>query len=473
MPAAQRPYNLDAAFERTVVQLACSNRKFYNRVGKHVEPEMLSGTKNSPCQIAMRACHNIARDLGQGPGSAVAVCQRVRTMHEHGEVTLDEVFEVLDYTSPPDGDPPDEEVISNELAQILRDRAQRLAVLELTEATIKGGDVGKAAAAVAAAQEIGKSSTAAGSRLGSNSFAAIAGLRLVDRLPTGVRELDAHLLGGLSRGQLGFWAARSGGGKSMALIQQAVMGLRKGMLVGLVTLELPVEIQEARVMARLTKVPVSMIQDGEVTRAQQVFESIAAAKKFGTLYTEAFTPLETTPAMIESWVAQVEQLEGRKMDLLVIDYADKLSSGVQSKNSSSYSDMGIVYERLRIFAEKRKMWVWTASQVRRAGKGGHGHEIIDLDDIADSANKARVSDVVITINPQDDGDQLLFYIAKNRTGTSGLKVGPLPHAFAIASIVPPDDDLGYEDAAIAGGPEFVDYLNAALVEHAVVEGPDP
>lgn len=155
----QRPYELDAAFERTVVQLACASRDFYARAAKYVDPELLSGTKNSAPQTAMRACHAIARETGKGPGSSVAVCQRVRTMHERGEVTLDEVLDVLEYTTP-DGELMDEETVINELSHVLRDRAQRLAVMELTEATIRGGDVQRAAAAVAATEEIGKPSSA-------------------------------------------------------------------------------------------------------------------------------------------------------------------------------------------------------------------------------------------------------------------------------------------------------------------------
>jgi hypothetical protein len=59
-----------------------------------------------------------------------------------------------------------------------------------------------------------------------------------------------------------------------------------------------------------------------------------------------------------------------------------------------------------------------------------------LEDVADSSNKVRVADKVVTVNPSEDQTECLFFVAKNRTGAARVKVGPLPCNFACGMVAP-------------------------------------
>ena len=62
-------------------------------------------------------------------------------------------------------------------------------------------------------------------------------------------------------------------------------------------------------------------------------------------------------------------------------------------------------------------------------------------------HKVPVSDLVQTLNVRDDGEQIMFYVAKNRTGKSRQQIGPLPHEFECGRIAPVlrDEDLEDDD----------------------------
>jgi hypothetical protein len=89
---------------------------------------------------------------------------------------------------------------------------------------------------------------------------------------------------------------------------------------------------------------------------------------------------------------------------------------------------------LRIHADTRKTWTWTASQMVRRGKGDK-KRVADIDDGADSQGKVRVADLVITLNPREDATLMEWFVPKFRLGRSMTRVGPLPVDFAHGSMV--------------------------------------
>ena len=142
----------------------------------------------------------------------------------------------------------------------------------------------------------------------------------------------------------------------------------------------------------------------------------------------------------------------------MVDYADKMTADI--KDRSSYKIMEYVYEHLRIFVHENQKWGWTASQASRADKYQKKH--VDLEHVADSINKVRVADLVVTLN-LDEEDEMKFYVAKNRTGRSRQTVGPLPTEFEIGCIVPlsptsPTELLAGETEKALGQRTFLDDL---------------
>lgn len=216
---------------------------------------------------------------------------------------------------------------------------------------------------------------------------------------------------------------------SIFLSHQTAVAMRGGYRVALATLELPEALIIARLKANLLGMTIDEILNGSLTKAEKEFATLAP--QLGLCVVKEFAPKATTINHIFSWVKEVETDEGAPIDLLVVDYADKLGTG--RSDESTYTTGGTVFEGLRHYAVERDIWCWTASQPKRMTKG---QKRIELDDVADSMNKVRVADVVLTVNPKDDGDQLLYYLAKNRMGKTGQSVGPLPQEFEFGRVAP-------------------------------------
>jgi hypothetical protein len=163
--------------------------------------------------------------------------------------------------------------------------------------------------------------------------------------------------------------------------------------------------------------------------------------KMGACWVKDFTPKVTTVQDTLDWVDSCEQKDGEKIDLLVTDYADKFGFGKDTKSSDTYTGGGVVFEALRTDAVDNNRWDWTASQSQ--GRDKKNTKRIDIEHVADSMNKVRVADLVMTLNIHDEGQSLLYYIAKNRLGEGRQSIGPLPQDWRhgrTASIVRGFDD---------------------------------
>lgn len=458
------PYPFAPQFEHAFVVALCGSAKLYALVGTAIEVDALSGDKFGPPQLLTRACNAIFKEIGRGPDSHVVVMQRIRSWHDDGLISMDQTNAAVDYLTGYDGELPETETLANEVARVIKQRMHHDAMLQMHEVYAGNRRPEDVRQTLELAESLGKVDTDLGVVMGKGSFNEIARLRSLDRLPTGVIELDAHTGGGLPRGQQMFYLAAPGGGKSIALSSQAAFGLRRRLLVGEVTLELPAGVILARVKANLTGIPINSIMSGDTNRCEELLEQMQPS--LGTFYVKHFTAYTTTNAHIEDWVKSIEDREGMKMDLLVVDYADKLGvpAASEKRNSAEYHAMRVIYERFRIHAHERQAWMVTASQPTRAHKG---RLLLDLDHCADSQHKVRIADQVISINPRDEGETNLFYVAKNRTGASQMKVGPIPHEYHLGRIAPIDASLDVLAAIDPNSPELEQAWEAAQVEQAL------
>lgn len=419
------PYNLAPAFERAVVYYACSKPRFYGRVAYAVDPDLLTA---DPAKLLMKAAQAVAKDQnGKGPAASNVVVQRIRRWVDEGQILyedLDAAGRLLD-DAEDFGLPPMDDVIT-ELAPVVRRRVQWQALQKGYDEFAKRSDEFDGTMdLIAKAKRLGQEDVSGGVRINADAFDAIEQLRNVDFLPFAIPELDRQL-GGLQRGCIGLAIGGSGDGKSMFLSHVAAQSMLAGLHVIYATLELPEAVVLSRIFANLTGRPINAILDGQMEQARA---DIAALSLTGEV--RFFTPQATTVGDIRDWWREREDIEGRKVDLVVVDYADKMSAG-GGRDESTYTAGRVITEGLRMLAVDNKNWVWTASQAKGgAGKDKKKGGRIDLKDTADSQHKVRVADLVITLNASEDGEEMEWYVAKNRLGRSRFAVGPLPVDFAV------------------------------------------
>lgn len=427
----EAPYNLDPGFERAVVWSACSSQKFYGRIGYALNPELLG---LPPAKLALEGARAIAQDAGVGPGSTLVLLQRLRNWQAEGKVKHADIVAVCElFDDAEDYGVPSEDLMIAELVPMLQQRMRDQAVMAAMADFGQKGDLQRTIDIETKAQRLGQVDTSLGIIVGEDAFADVQSLSQLERLPTGVPELDHSLDGGLQRAGLGMVIAESGGGKSIFLSHMGGWSTLNGLVVCQATLELPRPIVLARTIACMTNIPINAILDPQGTGMKDAKDKLAAmGAGVGTCIVQDFPAQGTTMADIDAWVSECEQHLGRKVDLLVVDYIDKMTATGVKKDVGSYEMGKHTAEQMRAFADSKRIFCWTGCQATRNKKGKR----LDLSDAADSMNKPRIADLVLTLNPEEEGEMMRFFVAKHRTGRSRFEVGPLPTDFVVGRIAP-------------------------------------
>jgi RecA/RadA recombinase len=450
------PYNFAPRFERAVVYLACGDLRFYGLAGHQIDPKALSTPVH---KLAVEAAQAIARDIGHGPGSSLLVVQRLSRWRADGKVAHEDVLAVDDLME--EGDAAhatlNVEGILNELIPVLRQRMQDAATRNLIDATAKNDDEGIAQVEeqLSRARSLGKVENSLGTKVSSHSFEEITRARYMDRLPFGVAELDVLLDGGTPRGTLTVVLGDQKSGKSMFSSHVTASAQLRRQFCAYASLEVPRHAILARLKANLTGVPINTLLNGDTAQAKQVMAEIE--DRLGPCYVKNFPAKATTVQHLRQWVADLETAEGRKLDLLVVDYLDKLKPPkTMDKEGSSYAGTGNVFEEVRVWAEQSGFWCFSPTQSQGRGrdrgkhKGGQENtgstrDVLDMGDEADSVEKSRVADLFLTLNPRDEGRSILFYVAGYRHGVSRRATPPIPVDFTCGRIAPVDLTAGGGD----------------------------
>lgn len=408
------PYTLDPDFERAVIAYLVRDRRFYGAVRGGV---VSSCFPTREAQTIVEACAKCFTETGEGPGSSVVVAQQLRQMSlEDGKITLDDTLLSLGYLEDClDQDlPPMEKVMGVFLPQ-LRERMRGDALRD----ALMGLDSTELRRRLERIDQLGFVDTSLGSKLGAASFREMDST-LTEKLPTGMPRLDDYLEGGVPRKSLYVLLGGANSGKSTGLGQMAGANLREGGLVLYGTNELPVSMVKAKIFADLTNIPFKRILAGQTKEAAERYA--AMMDRLGSLYVKELDTGLTTPADIDDWRKEVEDAEGRKVDLVAIDYADRMGDG-STGDRSDYVVMRNVYNGLVAIAKDNSIVVATASQTKELKRG---QKFAKLGDMADSRHKGRIATVVVSLNYFPEEQEFWLYLCKQKMGASDVELGPIP-----------------------------------------------
>jgi hypothetical protein len=437
MPATAVPYAFTSDFERQLAVAACSRPKLYGRGIHKLDVECL---QDPTAKLILTACKVIHGERKKGPESALVVIQRLRAWVGEGRVTSEELATAHDVVSAvEDATAISDESILGELVPVLKRRLRSEALQDTIKAAKDKKSLDKNIETLKEIETLGNADSADnGTAVTPAIFGELDKLAQLERFGFGVDEFDAAMSGGLWRGGQGMFVGGAGDGKSVSLNHIAGLGWQRGFLVGVVTLEISTQLWVTRTIASVMQTPIDDILTSPYIRPKMTKCIDDLNAKGGKVVVVDMPAMITTPNDITAWVERVEAVEGRKLDILIVDYIDKVSAdgskGSSEGKGGTYHAGLMTMETLRLYCARRNIWNWTASQSRRKEKD---KKIRDLDDTADSLHKVRVADLVITLNSTDDGagnTSLTYFIAKNRLGQSRKAVGPWPTNFACARL---------------------------------------
>jgi hypothetical protein len=215
--------------------------------------------------------------------------------------------------------------------------------------------------------------------------------------------------GGLGKGELGVFVAPAGIGKSWGLINIGAHALKKGQTVLHYTLEL----NAAYVGLRYDSVVTGIANQNLKHHLEDVKQAVE--KLPGNLIIKYYP---TKTCSVTGLRGHIEKciLQGKKPDLIVVDYADLLKGNGAEKRHELES----IYEDLRGLAGEYDVPVWTASQANRSALE---EDVIDASKVAESYGKVMVADFIISLSRKLE-DKLAgtgrWHVIKNRFGPDGI-----------------------------------------------------
>ncbi|MDE7439176.1 MAG: replicative DNA helicase [Clostridia bacterium] len=268
-------------------------------------------------------------------------------------------------------------------------------------------------------------------------------------LSTGFTRLD-RLTNGLQKSDLIVLAARPGMGKTslaMNIVENAA--LRCDAVCAVFSLEMP-EVQIIqRLLCSFANVSMADALAGKLTANdwRKLVKASDALKKSRINIDDSS---RVTPMEILSKCRRIKSRNNGKLDLVMIDYIQLMSSGKESSEQNRTQEVAAITRELKIMAKELNVPVIALSQLRRIQSGEP-----QLSDLRESGAIEQDADIVMFISRPDVNvpeEELVkknikkgmadLIVAKHRNG--GLDRIPLRFKGELTKFVNPDPEQGYE-----------------------------
>lgn len=224
-------------------------------------------------------------------------------------------------------------------------------------------------------------------------------------IPTGFKELDKMMCGGLVAPELTIVGARPGKGKSAFLLTASMNAARAGFHVGYVSLEMSAVQLGQRALAATSLVSISRQRTGELNEKdwERMNDGLVELSESGIcdrlhIYEGYGLTIEKLSNIARHAVQRGE------MDVLVLDYIQLLRT--TEKTNAEYERLGSISKSLKQLALALNIPILTAAQVRRQSaddtkKGGRAPT---LDELRGSGDLEQDADNVLLIHSPDNPD---------------------------------------------------------------------
>lgn len=252
------------------------------------------------------------------------------------------------------------------------------------------------------------------------------------KLTTGFTKLDHYLNdGGPSKKEVLCYAANTGVGKSIALVNSAVANIKKSQKI----LHFSLEMSDRKTAQRYASCFANIKINEHKKHRDSLTDKLSKIKSTyaGDLVIYEFPPDEISVNEIYQTTDSLQRLHNWKPDVIVIDYLECMLSRRKSDNENDYLKQKNISTQIRGLAKNLDVLVLTATQTNREPGAGKDSKKKDdfapagLNRLAESYGKSMPMDYVVTINQSKDEykseiPKLRLFIAKNRNGKKEVSV---------------------------------------------------
>lgn len=243
-----------------------------------------------------------------------------------------------------------------------------------------------------------------------------------DPIATSWPHLNEAIGGGPGRKEMLVLAAAPNVGKTWTLINIGVAAVNRGLFVVHYTLEMSQELSTHRYYAALTGINHQEISGNP----QRIIEANRRLRENnGRFLVKEFPPRQARVVDIRDHLLSVEAQTGRKVDMVIVDYADLCapkSGGRGDADQVHRHVLSNIYTDLRAIAVGKGLAMVTATQTNR---GAVNKDVITISDLAECFDKAAHADIIIGLCQTEDEqrmNRMRFHIAKNRNQRKGDEI---------------------------------------------------
>jgi len=236
-------------------------------------------------------------------------------------------------------------------------------------------------------------------------------------LPTGIVGIDNLLKGGLGIGELGVVLAPTGTGKTTLLTKFANTAYNLGYNV----VQIFFEDNPGNIKRKHYTIWTDIAPDQQPEFKDEVKTKVeeAQAKSKGSLKLLKLASDNVTVSEIKNKIRKMNSEIGKKVDLLVLDYVDCISSD-KSTNGEEWKGEGSVMRSLESMTGEFEMAIWTATQGNRESISS---EVVTGDQMGGSIKKAQIAHVILSIGKtleQKEHNLATLTLLKSRIGKDGV-----------------------------------------------------
>lgn len=235
-------------------------------------------------------------------------------------------------------------------------------------------------------------------------------------IPTGINGVDSALKGGLGRGELGVVLAPTGTGKTTLLTLFSNTAYNNDFNV----LQIFFEDNPINIKKKHFTIWSGIEPDEQPERKEEVKELVEKVRE-RTKGTLSVMKLPSDSISISDIKTRVRKhfSDGKKLDLLVIDYVDCISPD-RSNHGEEWKGEGSVMRTLESMTSEFDIAIWTATQGNR---GSISSEVVTTDQMGGSIKKAQIGHVVLSVGKtmeQKEHNMATMSLLKSRIGQDGI-----------------------------------------------------
>jgi KaiC/GvpD/RAD55 family RecA-like ATPase len=223
---------------------------------------------------------------------------------------------------------------------------------------------------------------------------------------TNIPSLDRVLGGGLAPGELGIIMGPMKRGKTLFSVNMAYGAMCNGIRV----LHVIMEGSEDR-LSVLYDARISGINKDDVVRRENseavklAVESFYGSPGIERLNTKHYAAQSCSPMAIETHINKLQMIHNFSPELIIVDYLGLMVSNHKAIASSGdrYLMYGQITKELLSLAQRGGHAIWLLHQSTRGSKS---KKTVDLEDSADSIEPMRDADLILTLNPVEEEQNL-------------------------------------------------------------------